>query len=116
MFAAREFIIEWARLLLVGDTWAGRAVRWVSFLVFGLLAVFSERLHFLIWGPGWIRIWPLHGELGIGASLVLVIGIFYASITAGAAWTRTRRVQVMFRYPACDRCLVGNQVELEVWN
>jgi hypothetical protein len=114
MFRLREFFIELARLLVIGDSMAGRVIRLVALAVaLGLPQILQKPFHVLTWGP---RLPPVYREPSLGLSLVVVGVIVYVLIAVGAAWARAGRLDVAFRDPECASCHQQGIYNIEVWN
>ncbi len=77
-----EFLREWARLVLVGDAWVGRILRWVALLALLGIGLFLRQSITVTVGA--VKLAPSAG-LALGTVLALV----WLSVTAGLAWGRT---------------------------
>ena len=84
-----RFYREWGRLLLVGDTWAGRIFRWLIWAVtLGAFTWLQQPLELYLKLPGLLTWHSTTVTLG-QAVAVLVAGGFLL-LTAGTAWTASR--------------------------
>jgi len=118
MLRLRTFLLEWFHLLVIGDALAGRIARWVSWAIgFGIWKALREPLHLLVWTRSpLMSVPPKYQEPSVGLCLVIALAIIYVSVAAGAAWTRSSTLRVLFRHPACADCWPTSAVRLEVWN
>jgi hypothetical protein len=77
-----RFLKEWAKLLLVGDAWLGRILRWLALAALLGIGVFlNESLT--------ITVQKATSQSSVGVASGILLGLVWLSVTAGLAWART---------------------------
>src|SRR5438105_496023 len=82
-----RFVREWLRILFIGDSHLGRAVRYAGYLASIGVSIFGMRVQIQAGVEG---AYDITGSFPVGLLLVVIVAVPYGLLTAGAAWVQSR--------------------------